>query len=375
MAKTTTLNGSISAALKKGFDLDNFKKGKNLKPSGFKPQQWIPVSPAIREALSIPGIPHGHITIFRGNSDSGKTSMLLETARYAQEMGILPVFIITEMKFNWEHAIEMGIKAEKFVDENGNDVYDGNFIYVDRSNLNTIEDVAAFITGLLDDQAAGRLPIDLCFLWDSVGSIPCQLCYDSNKSNNEWNAAAMAQAFGNWVNQRIILSRKIGQIYTNSLICVNKTWTQKASNPMAQPRMKNRGGNAMLWDTTLMITFGNVSDSGTSKLNAIRLKKTIEWAKMVNVQVDKMHIGSEGSKGKVVMTKHGFIGNNPKEIEAYKKTHSHEWLSALGAKDSSEISFEEVEDSVEYDSYDDEPELDRKTQLKDKLKKKILEDI
>lgn len=372
MAKTTTLNGSISAALKKDFDLNAFKKAKNLKPSGFKPQQWIPLSKAMGDTLSIPGIPHGHITILRGNSDSGKTTALLETAASCQSMGILPVFIITEMKFNWEHALEMGIHAEKSVDDEGNDVYDGNFIYVDRSNLNTIEDVAAFITGLLDDQAAGRLPSDLCFLWDSVGSIPCELCYKSNKSNNEWNAAAMAQSFGNWVNQRIILSRKIGQIYTNSLVVVNKTWTAKASNPMAQPRMMNRGGNAMKWDATCMITFGNVADSGTSKLTANKSKRTIEWGKRVKVQLDKMHIGDEGSSGKVIMTKHGFILDEPKYHEAYKKKHSKNWLSILGATDESEIVYDEVEDDGEVDEDDI---VDKKEKAKLNLKKKLLEDI
>ncbi len=68
--------------------------------------------------------------------------------------------------------------------------------YVDRGSLNTIEDVAAFIADMLSEQAAGKLPFDLCFFWDSVGSIPCRLSVESNKNNNEWNAGAMSQQFG-----------------------------------------------------------------------------------------------------------------------------------------------------------------------------------
>ncbi len=35
-------------------------------------------------------------------------------------MGILPVFIITEMKWSWEHAKQMGFKVEDVIDEEGN---------------------------------------------------------------------------------------------------------------------------------------------------------------------------------------------------------------------------------------------------------------
>jgi hypothetical protein len=30
----------------------------------FKPQQWIPLSPAFQEVTSVPGIPTGHIVCF-----------------------------------------------------------------------------------------------------------------------------------------------------------------------------------------------------------------------------------------------------------------------------------------------------------------------
>jgi KaiC/GvpD/RAD55 family RecA-like ATPase len=56
----------------------------------------------------VPGIPTGHIVLLRGHSDTGKTTALIEAAVNAQKAGILPVFIITEMKWNWEHATANG---------------------------------------------------------------------------------------------------------------------------------------------------------------------------------------------------------------------------------------------------------------------------
>ena len=181
------LNSSISKAIKTEFNLDNFKKSKNLSSTSikFKDQEWIPLSKSFQDALQIPGVPKGHITLLRGHSDTGKTTALLEAAVNAQKMGILPVFIITEMKWSWEHAKEMGLQFEEVADEDGvvSD-YKGFFLFVDREKMNCIEDVSAFILDILDEQKAGNLPYDICFFWDSVGSVPCRLSIESNKNNN-----------------------------------------------------------------------------------------------------------------------------------------------------------------------------------------------
>ena len=96
-----SLNASVSQAIKGTFDLDRFKQAKYLdQPVKFKPQRWIPLSKAFQDTLSIPGIPVGHITLLRGHSDTGKTTAMLEAAVAAQKMGVLPVFIITEMKWS-----------------------------------------------------------------------------------------------------------------------------------------------------------------------------------------------------------------------------------------------------------------------------------
>ena len=85
MAKSKSLNTSVSQAIKGTFDLDKFKKTKKLdQSSNFKAQKWIPFSPAVQDALSIPGVPMGHITIARGGSDTGKTTLMIETAVAAQ---------------------------------------------------------------------------------------------------------------------------------------------------------------------------------------------------------------------------------------------------------------------------------------------------
>ena len=228
--KKKSLSEAVSAEIQSNFNLDAFKEKKGLKQNiKFKEQEWIPLSQAFQDVTSIPGIPMGHIVLLRGHSDTGKTTAMIEAAVSAQKRKILPVFIITEMKWNWEHATQMGMDVKEIKDPETGEVlnYEGNFLYVDRETIQSIEDVAGFILDLIDEQKKGNLPYDLLFLWDSIGSVPCEMSLKSNKNNNEWNAGAMSTQFGNNVNQKITLSRKESSTFTNTLVCNNKVWTLK----------------------------------------------------------------------------------------------------------------------------------------------------
>ena len=65
--KASSDGGSIKATVteklkqaKKGFDLEAFKKSKNISEVKFKSQEWLPLSDAFQDAISLPGVPLGH---------------------------------------------------------------------------------------------------------------------------------------------------------------------------------------------------------------------------------------------------------------------------------------------------------------------------
>ena len=341
-----SLMEAVSKELKSNFDLNKFKEKKSLGGNvKFKEQAWIPFSPAMQDALSIPGIAMGHINIVRGASNTGKTTTSIEAAVSAQKMGILPILIITEMKHSWEHWRTMGFEMNEVLDKEGNIIdYDGFFIYKDRGKLSSIEDVADFMVDILDEQAKGNLPYDLLFLWDSVGSIACRMSIEQGRNNPMWNAGAIATQFGNFINQRIILSRKEESKFTNTFLIINKTGVAPAEGPMARPRMTNKGGNTFYYDASLCITFGNITNSGTSKIKATKDKKDVEFALRTKVSCDKNHVNGITTKNTVISTVHGFIADDPKEVNKYKKDHSHEWADILGKGE-----YKTVEDNSEWD--------------------------
>jgi len=357
MAKTTrkSLTEAASNEIKSAFSLDKFKQNKGLASNvKFKEQKWIPFSPALQETLSIPGIPMGHVAMVRGKSNTGKSTTSIEIAVNAQKMGVLPVLIITEMKHDWNHWKTMGFEINDVVDETTGEIVDqdGFFIYRDRSTLNSIEDIAAFIIDLLVEQKKGNLPYDLLFIWDSVGSIPCQMSIEQGKNNPMWNAGAIATQFGNFVNQQIVMSRKESSKYTNTLFVVNKVGVAPALTPMSQPKMTNKGGDTFYYDASLCFTFGNITNAGTSKIEATKDKKKVEFALRTKIACDKNHINGITTKGTIVSTVHGFIKDDALAIKKYKDEHSHEWVDILGKG-----SYIIQEDNSEWDEKADASDL------------------
>jgi len=357
MAKTIrkSLTEAADKELKTAFSLDKFKANKGLASNiKFKPQQWIPFSPALQEALSIPGIPMGHNSMVRGKSNTGKSTMTIEVAVNAQKMGVLPVLIITEMKHDWNHWKTMGFEIDDVVDTDTGEIVDqtGFFIYRDRSTLNSIEDIASFIIDMLTEQKKGNLPYDLLFLWDSVGSIPCDMSIEKGSNNPMWNAGAIATQFGNFINQQIVMSRKESSKYTNTLFIVNKVGVAPALTPMSQPRMTNKGGDTFYYDVSLCLTFGNVTNAGTSKISATKEKKKVEFALRTKIACDKNHINGITTMGTIISTVHGFIPDTPSAIDKYKKTHAIEWANILGKGD-----YKVIEDNSEWEEKGDISDL------------------
>ena len=100
----------------------------------------------------------------------------------------------------------------------------------------------------------------------------------------------------------------------------------------------------MWYDASIVITFGNVSNPGTNKIKAIKDGKQVEFAKRTNAQVEKNHISGVTTRGKLIMTQHGFIEDDKKAIDDYKDAHKNHWLNILGSTD-----FELVEEVDEFE--------------------------
>lgn len=351
---------------KKEFSLESYKMSNKMNDNvKDKDLEYIQLSPAFQKVTGVSVI-KGVVNMFRGYSNTGKSTALIETAIGCQRQGILPVIIDTENGWNWLHAREMGFDFEEVYGDVTNEEtgeitqevvnYEGFFIYINNDYLienfgkvrskdknrdeATVEDVADFMNKLLNDQNKGELNIELCFLWDSVGTLSCDKAVESSSGNNQWTAGAIETAFKSLINYRIPASRKENKLFTNTLVVVNKIWFDAMQGAGV---VMNKGGFAMQYATRLQFHFGGVQSAGVKKLIARADGREYIFGTQTKVNVEKNHVNGVSYKGDLVSTAHGFIMVD--EIEDYKKKYKEFILSKLGVSLNSNIEFAEVEDN------------------------------
>ena len=317
---------------KKDFSISDIKN-KYSTTTRYKPDVFLSCGEAFLEASGLPGPAMGHINMLLGHTNSGKTSALIAAATDAQKKGILPIFLITEKKWSFEHCQLMGFKCEK--DEKTGE-WEGDFIY--RDNFSYLEEITDFINLILSDQEKGLIKCDVCFFWDSVGSVPCKMTWEG-KGGKMHTAGVLAEKINMGINQKINNSRKEDSPYLNGLVICNLPWVKLPDNPaMGQPKMKPKGGEAIYQASTLVFRFGNEADSGISKVDATSKGRKINFATRTKVTVDKNHINGLGyMDSHIIVTPHGFITAEKKDgkeaLEQYKLDTADYWRNKLGTID------------------------------------------
>jgi len=331
------------AIKKKTFSLDDIK-GKFSTKTKYKAESYYNCGEAFYEACGIPGPVMGGINMMLGHSNSSKTTAMILAAVDAQKRGDLPVFIITEKKWSWSHAVELGLQAEQDADGN----WDGQFIFND--SFDYIEQATDFINSVLDTQEAGDIPYNILFLWDSVGSIPCKMTFEG-KGGKMHNASALSDKIGMGIHSRISKSKKEDYPYYNTMVVINQPWVDLPDSPFGQPEIKAKGGEALWLASSIVFLFGNQKKSGINHITATKNNRTVSYAIRTKVSILKNHVNGIAFKdGKIIAVPQGYIKDDKVAIDKYKKEYSGYWSKILGGE--GEISFKE--DSLSVLEPDDE---------------------
>lgn len=357
---------------KLGFNTSN---NVSVMSSADKPMEFIVMPEAFEEALKLPGIPKGYMTLCIGWSNTGKSSMKNCLIAACQKQGILPVIYETEGNFDWKFAIDCGVEATpvygEYVDQETGEVrkeivdYDGNFIFFDTKNLAAaygnrdysagketktyrkqavIEDIAYSINDLLDKQDNGDIPYPMCFIWDSVGSISSFKSVQSKTGNNMFDAGALSVAFNNIINSRIPSSRKISEPYTNTFFCVNKIWNDSMNSMGGAASIELKGGKSFYYGARLIIHLGGVAKAATKKLTATAKGETYNYGIITKVRVTKNQLPSPYNvtyEGTMACVAHGLVSEG--NLETYKKNEMKSILSAIEAQSNGDIKVSEAD--------------------------------
>ena len=355
-----------------------------VKSSADKPMDFIVLPEAFSNAIKLPGIPKGYLSIVTGWSNTGKSTIKNCLIASCINSGILPVIYETENNFDFKYAIDCGMKAEPVfgdwdvedVDQETGEVtyhterriidYTGDFLYFDnkilaeqygnndystgkqsktKRKVAVLEDIAYSMTTILDMQDNGDIQQPICFIWDSIGSIGSYKSYVSKSGNNMFDAGAIAQAFNDIINNRIPSSKKVSEPYTNTFFCINKIWNDSMNSMGGVPSIELKGGKTFFYGARLILHLGGIAKSATKKLDATAKGNKYQYGIITKIRTTKNQLPTPWNvtyEGEMACVHNGLL--NPEQLDDYKKTYMKDILAKLeDGGDSSSISEKDVE--------------------------------
>lgn len=363
--------------------------------SADKEMEFIPMHEAFQNAVKLPGFPMGYMSIITGWSNTGKSTLKNCLIASCINNGILPVIYETENNFTYQYAIACGMKATpvyedvecEYVDEETGEIktrvekqiidYVGDYLYFDnkilaekygnndystgkqvkaKRKVAVIEDIAYSINEILDMQDNGLIKQPICFIWDSVGSIPSFKSYSSKTGNNMFDAGALSVAFNVILNNRIPSSRKISEPYTNTFVCVNKIWNDSMNGMPGIPSIELKGGKAFFYSARLILHLGGTLKAATKKLNATAKGQTYNFGIISKIKVTKNHLPSPYNityEGEIACVHNGLLC--PEKIDEYKKKYIKQLIENINACSDNgdldikedDVSFNEEENDID----------------------------
>jgi hypothetical protein len=311
---------------KKSFSLDDFKKKIGAEDVPSKPLQWIPIDDGLREATGMPGVPKGYVTLFRGYSNTGKSTALMRSIVNAQKMGDFPIIIDTE------NNIDIGNKRLTLMgfDWNGEYLLVNNKYLLDNYGIKqdknrkeaSIEDMAKAVYDFLDMQKSGQLPRDVFIGIDSIGTLNCiktiNALEKNDSDNNMWNAGAYEKAFMSLLNNTIPNTRRVDCEFTTTIAAVQKIWYDSMNKVI-----KHKGGETWYFGARLIYHFGGILTHGTARETATSKGRDLNFGFSNKVNIAKNHVDGEWGgislEGKIMSTPHGFVYGDADSINEYKK--------------------------------------------------------
>lgn len=379
------------AALKEKLNLTVKDSGDLSRSVAEKPTSFITLPEAFSDALKLPGIPEGYLTIVTGWSNTGKSTIKNCLIASCINNGILPIIFETETNFDFKYAIDCGMKATPIygdveiedVDTETGEVsyhtenriidYEGDFIYFDnkllaerygdidhstgtrvktKRKVAVLEDIAYAINEFLDMQDNGEIAQPICFIWDSIGSISSFKSYTSKRNNNMFDANAISEFFNSIINSRIPLSRKVGEKYTNTFFCVNKIWNDSMNSMGGVPSIELKGGKTMFYGARLIIHLGGIGKASTKKLEATAKGEKYQYGIITKCRVTKNQLPTPWNvtyQGEIACVHNGLL--NPDKLDEYKKNAIKDILRELDENGAHNVQESDVE-FAEVDSED-----------------------
>lgn len=306
--KTEEVEKTPNLKPKKTFSISDYRKNLDLEEVIYKEDEWIPLGRAFQDTTQLPGIPIYGVSMVYGHPDSGKSTLALEAAKGAIDNDILPIFINTEKKFNWSHALDMGITQD-------------DMLYVD--SIEEVEDITKFVRERLKDQRDGVLPTDILVIIDSIGNVVSKAERDAIEKDADGaimkTAKVLTQQIHRVIEKQVSATKRADFPYSATLLIVNHAYEGTIANTLTP-----YGGKGIAKAASLIIRMGGILSNST-KVYATKDGVNVSFAIKTAIVVEKNHITNISVKDKILCTAHGFVKDTTTDLNNYKKEHRTDW--------------------------------------------------
>ncbi len=289
----------------KKFDLSDYLKKDEAVEIVYKPMQYVNMPECLQNSIGLPGIPLGHLSLFYGLSDSGKTEIMLSVAAEAAKQDILPILIVTENKMEKERLLAKGlIPGENCIVE---------------ENITTLEDAYDFISMKVEDAKTKKLKMNTLILWDSVAGTPSKDSFEVDKDgriSKKYGPQKNASVIGYYnpiIAKRVASTREMDCDYSIGVFMVTQAYKTMPEFPGAPTDIVANGGEKIWFPMSLSVV---VKEGKRHKVTVNN--RNFEIGLTCKLKVKKNHINGRYCDGEVLFYNNEILENNEKNVKLIK---------------------------------------------------------
>lgn len=307
------------AKKEKEFNLKDYLQSqtKELPTIEYKEPLYLQMPACVQEGMCMQGFPFGHMSMLYGLSDSGKTGILLNAVKNAQEQGHLAVLIVTENKLNKERLEKSGIDVD-------------NLLLVE--DLKCLENVYDYISCKTQEVLDGKLPLNVMIFWDTVSGCPSKDSFEikadgkiEKNFDNRKNANVIG-FYNNIIASRIAETRKVGVEGSVGVVMVTQAYVgEKPKFPAGLPAPIIPNGGEKIWFPLSLA----IEVKEGSRLSAKHKGKYVDYGLVTKIKVKKNHLSELNGSGEFVLAGSQILPNDKDAIEDFKTSRKDEWGSLL----------------------------------------------
>lgn len=246
-------------------------------------KSYIKMNDELNPVLTDRGLPCGHIIHAAGESDTGKSTFACEVMKNTQSDGGMALYALTELKFDMERAVGMGVDRDKVV------------FYKPRSLEIMFEKGFEFIRKVRKEHP--EKPI--AWIWDSISATPSDYELDDATTNHNMKAA-------NAISGALRRHRFDIDELNVCFVMINRVYTKQTSTPW-EKKTDTYGGKAPKGFASIQLEFSRLK---TLKVERDKTKHVIGIK--TQIESTKNHLNRPFQRVEINIDRLGFAFDDRK---------------------------------------------------------------